>query len=175
MSLSACSTDTKPQALTSALTVKLDGVTQANLTLKNASDKVVFDGLIEQEKVIRDLPRDVYTLTGAAVDTRVAQMRIVDLRQGDQSATVSYVEQRAQLILQVYGVAQAPITVRDEKGVVVFDGPVMATQNIPTLSYGTYTITPGTVSGQTTPSVQTVRVNGATTVTINYVSARSLP
>lgn len=93
-------------------------------------------------------------------------MALVACSQGPSGTTGTTTQS---LTINLTGVASAPITIKDASGAVVqgYDSKVTPTGTKLTLNKGSYTVTPGAVTGYSTPAAQTANLNSGD-VALNF-------
>ncbi len=170
----------KPVA-TAILTVGLEGVSQAPLTIKDASGAVMagYNGAMITTNNAIELPRGRYTVMGGVVaGSRAPAVVNADLRSGNATVKVVYAAvaaaETAVLTIDLEGVPQAPITIKDANGAVVagYNGAATTDNSTVTLPRGQYTVIAGAVPGFTaeTSSVNVDLSNGDGTAKITFAA-----
>ena len=97
--LTACPQNPPPiveplPSATANLSVAVQGVPSAPVTVKNSAGAVAFSETVTGSKTFSSLPRDKYTVSGAAVNGYSTPVDVTaDLTAGDGSATLSYTAQ----------------------------------------------------------------------------------
>ncbi|MFC4639811.1 hypothetical protein [Deinococcus hohokamensis] len=180
--LTACPGGPTPDP-TQTLTVTVTGVQSAPVTVTNTTtNKVEFTGMVTGSKVFLGLPKDsLFKIEGAAVNGYTTpESQTVSLN-GDKTVTLTYaaVPVTYDLTINVTGVAKAPVTVTNTtSNQVVFTGEVTGSKVIAALPKdAVLKIEGGAVNGYTTPAGQSVTMDAAKAVTVNYTvqPAQKLP
>jgi len=99
--LTACGGSTPPPAVvnTSDLNITVTGVNSAPVKVTNAAGDVKFNDTVTGSKTITALPKDKYTVTGAAIANFVAPAPVTaDLSSGNGSATLTYTPLTGQVL-----------------------------------------------------------------------------
>ncbi|MCP2013656.1 hypothetical protein L1280_000784 [Deinococcus sp. HSC-46F16] len=168
-----------PVPTTHDLTVKVEGVPQAPVTIVNDATKAeAFSGTLAGSKTFTLKAGDVFRVQGAEVEGFTAPAAQLVTLDGAKTVTLTYtakappVPTTYDLTLKVEGVAQAPVTVlNDATKAEVFSGTVSGTKTLTLKAGDVFRIEGGAVNDFTAPPAQTVTLDAAKTVSLTYRAA----
>lgn len=164
------------------LTVKLEGVPSAPVTITNTTTKVqVFSGTLEGSKTFGDLKAgDVFEVTGAAVNGFTAPGAQTVTLDASKTVTLAYTAAPVTppaptlhtLTVKLEGTGSAPVTVTNETTKTqVFSGSVEGSKTLENLKAGdVFRIEAGSVEDFAAPTAQTVTLDASKTVTLSFTA-----
>ncbi|WP_019584842.1 hypothetical protein [Deinococcus apachensis] len=177
--LTACGGNDTP-TLTHTLTIKLEGVTIASVTVTNTTTKAqIFSGTLEGSKAFGDLKAgDVFKVEGGAVNGQTAPAVQTVTLDGDKTVTLTYKAAQSpttshSLTVKVEGASSVPMTVTNTTtNTQLFQGMLEGSKTFGGLTAGdVFKIEGGTANGFTAPAAQTVTLDADKMVTLTYTAA----